>query len=391
MKDYEKIVKAATEGAEKYFPSQMEYLKKFSAIDCGTGNEEGNEKVVNLLKDLLISMGADVEIHHEKGLGRHITAKITPQNPNGKIILNGHIDTVFGEGFTAAHPFHIEGDWAYGLGIADCKSGVMISIFAVKAMQDAGLLPNKEIEFIFNCDEEIGTASGSKLYAKEAQNAEYAFVFEGAEKEDGKDGFVTARRGVILGTIDIEGKEAHAGCAYLEGRSAILEMAHKIIEFYNFNDYEKGIYYNVAPVSGGRPNGIVAGSAHCEFCVAGIPYNSDFAAVEANLKSLENSVTVEGCKVKVNYHTLFPAMEKGEQNTKAFNTLKKPAELLGMEINELYVPGATDGAYFSSLGIPTVDALSAEFKDIHTVNECVNMPSIKERTKFFATVLGCLE
>ena len=84
-------------------------------------------------------------------------------------------------------------------------------------------------------------------------------------------------------------------------------------------------------------------------------------------------------------------MEKGPQNTKAFNTLKKPAELLGMEINELYVPGATDGAYFSSLGIPTVDALSAEFKDIHTVNECVNMPSIKERTKFFATVLGCLE
>ena len=168
-------------------------------------------------------------------------------------------------------------------------------------------------------------------------------------------------------------------------------MAHKIIEFYGFNDYEKGIYYNVAPISGGRPNGIVAGSAHAEFCVAGIPLNSDFAEVEANLKSLENSVTVEGCSVKVQYHTLFPAMEKGEQNSRAFELLKKPAELLGMEIEELYVPGATDGAYFSSLGVPTVDALSAEFKDIHTVNECVNMPSIKERTKFFAAVLGCME
>ena len=62
-------------------------------------------------------------------------------------------------------------------------------------------------------------------------------------------------------------------------------------------------------------------------------------------------------------------MEKGEQNSKAFNLLKKPAELLDMDIEELYVPGATDGAYFSSLGIPT----------------------IKERTKFFAVVLGCLE
>lgn len=391
MKNYDEIIKAAEAGAEKYFSEQMKYLETFSGIDCGTENVEGNAKIVAILKELLESMGAKVEIHHVEGLGSHITAKITPENPDGKIILNGHIDTVFGEGFTAEHPFHVEGDWAYGLGIADCKSGVIISIFAVKAMQDAGLLPNKEIEFIFNCDEEIGTASGSKLYAQEAKDADYAFVFEGAEKENGKNGFVTARRGVILGSMDITGKEAHAGCAYLEGRSAILEMAHKIIEFYGFNDYEKGIYYNVAPISGGRPNGIVAGSAHAEFCVAGIPLNSDFAEVEANLKSLENSVTVEGCSVKVQYHTLFPAMEKGEQNSRAFELLKKPAELLGMEIEELYVPGATDGAYFSSLGVPTVDALSAEFKDIHTVNECVNMPSIKERTKFFAAVLGCME
>ena len=83
------------------------------------------------------------------------------------------------------------------------KNGVIISIFAVKAMQDAGLLPNKEIEFIFNCDEEIGTASGSKLYAQEAKDADYAFVFEGGEKENDKDGFVTARRGVILSFTEL--------------------------------------------------------------------------------------------------------------------------------------------------------------------------------------------
>ncbi len=391
MKDYNKILNAAQIGSEKYFEEQIKYLELFSKIDCGTGNEEGNAKITDILKNIFEQMGADFKVHYQKGIGNHITAKITPKTHNGKIILNAHIDTVFDKGFTAKHPFKIQGDWAYGLGIADCKSGVVISIFAVKAMQDAGLLPNKEIEFIFNCDEEIGSQSGSQLYAKEAKNADYAFVFEGAEKENGKHGFVTARRGVILGSIDIEGKEAHAGCAYLEGKSAILEMAHKIIEFYNFNDYNKEIYYNVAPISGGRPNGIVAGSAHAEFCVAGIPLNSDFEEVEKNIMSLENSVTVEGCSVKVQYRTLFPAMEKGEQNSKAFALLKKPAEIMGIDINELYVPGATDGAYFSSLGIPTVDALSAEFKDIHTVNECVNMPSIKERTKFFAIVLGCMD
>lgn len=66
---------------------------------------------------------------------------------------------------------------------------------------------------------------------------------------------------MILGTVDVAGREAHAGKAYLEGRSAVLELAHQIIRLYSFNDYEKGIYYNVAPISGGRPNGVVAGEA----------------------------------------------------------------------------------------------------------------------------------
>ena len=94
MSDYSKILEAAKNGAEKYFPVQMDYLKRFSSIDCGTGNEKGNSEIVSILKELLLSMGADVGIHYEKGLGSHITARITPENPAGKIVLNAHIDTV---------------------------------------------------------------------------------------------------------------------------------------------------------------------------------------------------------------------------------------------------------------------------------------------------------
>ncbi len=394
MKDYDKIVSTARAGADKYFEKQMDALKKFSAIDCGSGNVEGNRKVVEIIKPLLEDLGAQVEEIAVPDLGTHLVAKLGPESKSGKgkIILNAHMDTVFEEGFTAAHPYHEEGDWAYGLGIADCKCGIMIAIYSVKIMQEAGLLPDRQIEFIFNCDEEIGTASGSKVYEREAPGADYAFVFEQAETKDGQIGFVTARRGVILGSMDVKGKEAHAGAAYLEGHSAIHELAYKILEYYDFNDFDRQIYYNVAPISGGRPNGVVAGDAHADFCVAGIPFNSDFPEIEANLRSLENHVTVPGTSVKVQYHTLFPSMESGPQNTKAFDLLKKPAELVGMgDIHQLSVHCATDGAYFSSLGVPTVDALSADARDIHTTVERVNMPSIRERTAFFAIVLGCMD
>lgn len=384
------ILRAAKEGAEKYFSAQMELLEKFSGIDCGTGNVEGNAKVTALIRDILEEMGAETKFVFAEGLGNHVVASIKPEGAQGKIVINAHTDTVFGEGFTAAHPFHIEGDYAYGLGIGDCKAGIAVSLYAVKAAMEAGLLPKKEIKFIYNCDEEIGTQSGSKVYAEEAVGADYAFVFEGCDLNDGVYSAVTSRRGVILGTIDVTGKEAHAGAAYMEGRSAILEMAHKVIELYSFNDYDREIYYNVAPIEGGRPNGIVAGSAHAEFCCAGLPTNASFAEAEANIMSLEKSTTVPDCTVKVGYRTLFPAMEKSEQNHKAYLPVEKASKLLGIPTEEIAEPTATDAAYLSSLGIPTVDAMSAVWIGIHTTEECIYMPSLKDKTALFIATLAYL-
>lgn len=391
MKDIDLILKTAKNGAEKYFNNQMELLEKFSGIDCGTWNIEGNKKVTELICAILEDMGADIKLYYDETVGNHIVASIKPENTTGTIILNAHTDTVFGEGFTEKHPFRIEGNYAYGLGIGDCKAGIAVSLYSVKILKDAGLLPKKEIKFIFNCDEEIGTESGSKIYEKEAKGAEFAFVFEGGREKNDVMQIITARKGVILGEMNITGKEAHAGAAYLDGRSAVLELAHKIIDLYSFNDYENEIYYNVSPIEGGRPNGIVAGSARAEFCCAGLPTNASFAKAEENIKSLEKTIVVDGCKVEVKYRTLFPAMEKGEQNHKAYLQAEKAAKLMGIPIEEIEEPTATDAAYLSSLGIPTADGLSALWYDIHTTNEHIDISSLKQRTEFFAVLLATME
>lgn len=391
MKDIDLILKTAKDGAEKYFNNQMELLEKFSGIDCGTWNIEGNKKVTELICAILEDMGADIKLYYDETVGNHIVASIKPENATGTVILNAHTDTVFGEGFTEKHPFRIEGNYAYGLGIGDCKAGIAVSLYSVKILKNAGLLPNKEIKFIFNCDEEIGTESGSKIYEKEAKGAEFAFVFEGGREKNGVMQIITARKGVILGEMNITGKEAHAGAAYLDGRSAVLELAHKIIDLYSFNDYENEIYYNVSPIEGGRPNGIVAGSARAEFCCAGLPTNASFAKAEENIKSLEKTTVVDGCKVEVKYRTLFPAMEKGEQNHKAYLQAEKAAKLMGIPIEEIEEPTATDAAYLSSLGIPTADGLSALWYDIHTTNEHIDISSLKQRTEFFAVLLATME
>ena len=392
MERQEALVQAALEGARRELPRMLELLKQLCSVDSGTGNEPGNRQVIELLRPVLEELGAQVEEVPEPGLGVHVAVSLTPegQKPKGKLLLAAHLDTVFGPGMASEHPFHIEGDWAWGLGAGDCKSGVLIALFGALILKKAGLLPPWELKFLFTCDEETGSQSGQKLYRREAADADCALVFEGGRESGGQLGFVTARKGVILGDICVTGKEAHAGKAYLEGRSAVLELAYQIIRLYSFNDLEKGIYFNVAPISGGRPNGVVAGEAQGQFCVAGLPTQADFKKVEEQLASMARHVTVEGCTVDVTWHTLFPAMERTGESSLICTKVIQAAWLLGLPAREIGDASATDGAWLSSMGVPTVDALSAMAEEIHTPQEHVSISSIQQRTALCAAAISCI-
>ena len=99
MDKTEQILQAAKEGAKKYFDEQVSLLTKFSSIDCGTGDEEGNKKIVAIVENLLNTIqGIQIEKHYSKGFGQHIVAKLKPENPDGKIILSAHMDTGCGSG-----------------------------------------------------------------------------------------------------------------------------------------------------------------------------------------------------------------------------------------------------------------------------------------------------
>ena len=379
---------AALKGAACSLPRMLTLLEQLCSVDSGTGNETGNRQVIALLRPVLNELDARVEEIREPGLGTHLVAKILPEGtPAGKLLLSAHLDTVFPAGAAAEHPFHIDGDWAWGLGAGDCKSGVLISLFGALILKRAGLLPPWELTYLFSCDEETGSESGRKLFEREVKNADCALVFEGGREKDGALGFITSRRGVILGDIHVHGQEAHAGKAYLEGRSAVLELAHQIIQLYSFNDLEKGIFFNVAPISGGRPNGIVAGEAHGRFCVAGLPSSRDLKIVEERLSSLSRHITVEGCTVDVTWRTLFPALERTAENSRLCACVMEAAQALGLSSYEGDDASATDSAWISSYGVPTVDALSAMAEQIHTTEERVSISSIQQRTALCALAI----
>lgn len=127
----EDLVHIARAGAERYLPRMLELLSQLCAVDCGTGDLAGNRRVIELLCPLFTELGARVEEHSDPNVGTHLVARIRPTHPPvGKALLVAHLDTVFGSGYAGGHPFHLDKNWAYGLGAGDCKSGVLIALLA---------------------------------------------------------------------------------------------------------------------------------------------------------------------------------------------------------------------------------------------------------------------
>ncbi len=379
--------------AQNYLPEQTDLLMRFCAVDSESKYVEGNRQVVNMAKEVLAAIpGIQIKEIPYEGTGVHLIARISPGNTNGKIVLNAHLDTVFPVGYAQQYPPYIdENQWLHGLGSGDCKAGFAVSAYAVRIASELGILPDKEIVMMYTCDEEIGSPTANQVFQQEASGAECAFVFESAIETENGYGIVTQRDGVVLGALDIKGVEAHAGGAYLQGHSAVKELAHKILKYYSFNDYEREIFYNVAPICGGRPNGIVAGDAHMEFCVAGIPTNDTFPEVESNIESLALDNEDPICETTVEHHILFPALERDERSRAAFELAKQAGEMLGITLEETADPTATDANWFCYYGIPAIDALGPVQRGMHTTEEKVLLTTIPEKTALFAVMLGLME
>lgn len=386
MRSKDVISQVAREGAARYLSTQLDILSKFASIDCGTQNEAGNQRVVDILEGIFKPMNVRVEHYYAPGFGTHLIVRITPENSEGKILLLAHLDTVFKEGETTLHPFRIEGDWAHGLGVADCKGGLLTAIFGVKIMQEANMLPNKELIFLLNCDEEMGSPASKEIFRKEVVGADFAFAFEPTREQNG---LYTYRAGVAEGTIHITGKSAHAQINYFEGSSATVELANLILKLIGKNDVNKGILYNIAPINGGEWPVMVADKANATFSVA-LTSAEAIEQVKRDVEELNTEGIVKGCQIETNLNILWPPMERTEGNQKAYELVKSAGVIMGLELPEGSTMGSGDICSVSNLGVASVDCLGPYMFGIHTVNERVRISSIAERTELFSILLGII-
>ncbi|WP_096156843.1 MULTISPECIES: M20 family metallopeptidase [Bacillus] len=371
---------------EKYLREKQEemlqLIEKLVNIDSGTHFKTGVDKVGRILKKQYEQLGFVVTVKEEEKFGNNLIIK-HKDAVDPKIILVAHMDTVFPEGTVAKRPFRLEGDIAYGPGVVDMKSSLVEMLYAIRGLQYENQDCYKNIQIILNSDEEVGSPKSKKLIEEEAVGKEYALIMEPARK-DGS--LVSSRRGGGRYKIIVKGKSAHAGIEPQKGRSAIEELAYKVIQLNGLTDYKKGISVNVGLIEGGSSVNTIPpmAVAHVDIRISEI---EQAEYVEQKIKEICSMNDVSGTEITYKGAINRPPLEKNEQNEQLFDIIQGVGKEIGLQFKDTATGGGSDAAFTSATGVPTIDGLGPVGGNAHSENEYVEIKTLPERTLLLAKTI----
>jgi glutamate carboxypeptidase len=291
-----------------------------------------------------------------------------------------HFDTVWAVGTLDARPFRIESGKAYGPGVFDMKSSLVLAEYALRATGDLKLALSRPVTILMTSDEEVGSHTSRSLIEEEAKNAAYVLVMEsplpgGVLK--------TTRKGIGGWDLSISGRAAHAGIEPEKGISAIQELAHQILKLHSLTVMAKGTTVNVGVVRGGTVSNVVAPHASAEIDVrAWTQEEADrVAAAIQNLQPVTPGVTLQ---VTGGWNR--PPLET-RVTSDLFQRARAIGHRLGLDLQEGGTGGGSDGNITGALGVPTLDGLGVPGAGAHADHEHIEIDKIGERAALLVALL----
>ncbi len=299
------------------------------------------------------------------------------------LVFVGHYDTVWPAGTLARKPFAIEDGVARGPGILDMKAGLVQALWAARLLHARSEPRPPSIVFIVNSDEEIGSPSSRAVIEQLAQTARAVFVFEAPHRGAIK----TARKGVGMYTLEVEGRAAHAGVEPEKGVNAIDELARATLALHALNDDDAGTTVNVDVVSGGTARNTIAAFARAEIDVR--------VATKAEARRIDEAMRAirphhPEARIRVSGGLNRPPMERTPKIAELYQRAKQVAAELGFSLDEVSVGGGSDGNFAAAVGAAVLDGLGAVGEGGHAEHEHIVVDSLAERTALAIGVAASL-
>ena len=364
----------------------FDLLEKLVNIDSGSYHKPGVDQVQQTLRQHLENAGIEVESIPMPTKGNCLLATIPgsagPDAPH--VLLLGHMDTVFPAGTVAERPFRVEGNIAYGPGVADMKAGLVMNTFVARAFKALGCnrLP---IRVLYTGDEEIASPASRELTIQMAKGA--ATVLN-AEPGRPTGNVVVERKGAFFIDFEVDGVAAHAGVNHDKGASAIEALAHKIIELHKLTDRAKGITTNVGTVQGGVSVNTVAPLARGQLDVR-FPSSVDQQALHAEILSIIEKASLPCTCGRVTHEGTFLPLFQNAESKALLADYQDAAARVGYEVKGESTGGSADSGLTAAAGAPTLCATGPIGGMVHTPDEYCLIDSIVPRAQAVAlTILG---
>lgn len=381
------------EAAYAYIDAHTEDMMKMwqdlVMTESGSANKAQVDGLVAKVAGILEGMGGKTRIVEFENAGNALVSEFGDCHNKPFVVFVGHLDTVFSDlGETQRRPFTIKNGTAYGPGVLDMKGGVTIAIHVLQALKSVNY-EKYSVKVILAGDEEVGHkfSSFGEFAKAESKGAVYAFNFETGFMDDS---IVLARKGCYCFAMEAFGRSAHVGNNPQDGRSAIKELAYKILDIEALTDWSKGLNVGVNVIEGGTVHN--AAPAYAKMIID--MRFEDPALLEPmkeKFKEINDKVYIDGVTCKMTpVSTLLP-MVRLESSEKLFELVKKVSEEEGFgSPKAISVGGASDSAFTTAVGVPTVCAMGVKGGRNHTVDEFADVESLFMRAKLMIAVMLAL-
>jgi glutamate carboxypeptidase len=360
---------------ESALPQFLSDLGALVNVDCGTYTKAGVDFCGAWINTRGREWGWEMERFPVQEFGDCYLARLRGHG-QGRVLLLGHLDTVYPEGVAAERPLRREADRLIGPGVGDMKGGLLVGMYALRGLQLAGFDTFQELQFFFTCDEEIGSPTGRRYYEPVVKQADAALVLEGARANGN---IVSARKGTGVFTLRVQGHSAHAGVEPEKGANAILELAHQIIALHQLNGIAPGVTVSAGIVGGGTRTNVVPDDAYVQCDVRATDPEGAQRAYAA-IQQLASQTHVPRTQVTVSGEFEYPPMAKTPAIAYMVELAQATAQELGFTVQDQATGGASDANTVARFGVPVLDGLGPIGGLDHSPDEYIQADSIVPRT-----------
>jgi glutamate carboxypeptidase len=362
-------------------PEMVVLLRALVEIESPSDDPAGVAALAERLRREFLSLSFQTECLPVEGAGPILRAR-SGRGEEKPILILGHLDTVWPLGTLGRRGVHLTNGRLFGPGSYDMKGGLVVALFALRALKEHELLP--PVTVFFTPLEEVGSDIYQSLMVAEMRSSAAVLDFEPAWPGGA---LKTERKGSASFTLKLRGRAAHAGADFEKGASAIRELAQKVLEVSAFTDLARGTTVNVGLVRGGiRPN-VVPDFAEAQVDVR-YQTKAEGERLERAFRSLKAAIPGVSLEVEGGGH--YPPLERGPHVRAVYAHAERVGREMGLPVSEVSTGGASEASFAAALGIPTLDGLGPDGDGAHAETEHVLISSLPERAALAAGIIARL-